>query len=200
MGISSRLVLPCLVTGCHTFGFKIATAALRPRNGTKMERFYLKTNVLGRMQAVSTKINVPFLHKSRNDTKSKRFCLENGRFAFYAAVFCAVLLRIVFQTFRHRFSNVLFRKPFCFPTKPIFRFVIARRARAPDAAILNGTRRHPGTKHGKARAMIYSRRLYNGWYASAYITQQKVERHCEAAALQYSRRALQAKQTPPGLG
>ena len=48
-----------------------------------------------------------------------------------------------------------------FSSKPIS-FVIARRARAPDAAILNGTRRHPGTKHGKARAMIYSRRLYNG--------------------------------------
>ncbi len=70
-------------------------------------------------------------------------------------------LRIVFRTFRHRFSNILFRKPFCFPTKPTS-FVIARRARAPDAAILNGTRRHPGTRHGKARAMIYRRRLYNG--------------------------------------
>ena len=48
-----------------------------------------------------------------------------------------------------------------FSSKPIS-FVIARRARAPDAAIFDGTRRHPGTKHGKARAMIYSRRLYNG--------------------------------------
>ena len=30
----------------------------------------------------------------------------------------------------------------------------------PDAAILNGTRRHPGTRHGKACAMIYSHSLY----------------------------------------
>ena len=70
-------------------------------------------------------------------------------------------LRIVFRMFRHRFSNVSFRKLFRFPTKPV-NFVIARRARAPDAAIFDGTKRHPGTKHGKARAMIYSRRLYNG--------------------------------------
>ena len=26
MGISSRLVLPCLATGCHAFGLKIATS------------------------------------------------------------------------------------------------------------------------------------------------------------------------------
>ena len=42
MGISSRLALPCLATGCHAFGLKIATAALRPRNDTKMKRFYLR--------------------------------------------------------------------------------------------------------------------------------------------------------------
>ena len=28
--------------GCHTFGFKIATAAKRPRNDTKLERFNLE--------------------------------------------------------------------------------------------------------------------------------------------------------------
>ena len=31
--------LPYFVPGCHTFGLKIATAALRPRNDTKMKRF-----------------------------------------------------------------------------------------------------------------------------------------------------------------
>ena len=36
----------------------------------------------------------------RNDTESGRFCLENGRFSFFAVIFCAVSLRIVFQTFR----------------------------------------------------------------------------------------------------
>lgn len=72
----------------------------------------------------------------------------------------AALLRIVFQTGNCSvFPQNL--KLFRFPAKPI-KFVIARRARAPDAAIFDGTKRHPGTKHGKARAMIYSRRLYNG--------------------------------------
>ena len=31
--------LPCFATGCHAFGFKIATAALRPRNDTKIGMF-----------------------------------------------------------------------------------------------------------------------------------------------------------------
>ena len=35
-------VLPCFVPGCHAFGLKIATAALRPRNDTKLERFCLE--------------------------------------------------------------------------------------------------------------------------------------------------------------
>ena len=61
-----RFPMPCFVTGCHAFDFKIATAAKRPRN----------------------------------DTKSGRFNLENGRFSFFAVIFCAVSLRIVFQTFR----------------------------------------------------------------------------------------------------
>ena len=32
-------VLPCFATECRTFNFKIATAALRPRNDTKLKRF-----------------------------------------------------------------------------------------------------------------------------------------------------------------
>ena len=64
--LSFCFVLPCFATGCHTSNFKIATAALRPRNDTELERF----------------------------------CLENRRFSFFAVIFCAVLLRIVFQTFR----------------------------------------------------------------------------------------------------
>ena len=65
IGISSCFVLPCFATGGHAFGLKIATAAMRPRNDTKLRRFYL----------------------------------ENGRFLFYVVVFCAVSLRIVLQTF-----------------------------------------------------------------------------------------------------
>ena len=52
-----------------------------------------------------------------------------------------------------RLSNVPFRESFRFPAKPTD-FVIARRAFSmPDAAILNGTKRHPGTRHGKSCAM-----------------------------------------------
>ena len=58
IGLPSCFVLPCFGAGCHAFGLKIATAALRPRNDTELERFYL----------------------------------ENGRFLFYAVIFCAVSL------------------------------------------------------------------------------------------------------------
>ena len=116
IGLPSCFVLPCFGAGCHASNFKIATAALRPRNDTNLERFYL----------------------------------ENGRFLFYAVIFCAVSLRTVFQTFIPEivpFSIVSFRKLFRFPAKPT-RFVIARRARAPDAAIFDGTICHPGTNYG----------------------------------------------------
>ena len=42
MGLPFCFALPCFGAGCHTFGFKIATAALRPRNDTKLERFCLE--------------------------------------------------------------------------------------------------------------------------------------------------------------
>ena len=39
ISIPAYFVLPCFATGCHTFDFKIATAALRPRNDTKIGMF-----------------------------------------------------------------------------------------------------------------------------------------------------------------
>ena len=36
-----RFPLPCFGSECHTFGLKIATAALRPRNDKDLERFCL---------------------------------------------------------------------------------------------------------------------------------------------------------------
>ena len=39
ISIPACFVLPCFATGCHTFDFKIATAALRPRNDTKIGMF-----------------------------------------------------------------------------------------------------------------------------------------------------------------
>ena len=107
IGIPFCFVLPCFVPGCHAFSFKIATAAMRPRN----------------------------------DTKTGRFCLEKDVFHFCGRFFRGVAL--------HRFSNVSFRKLFRFPAKPVS-LVIARRARAPDAAIFNETICHPGTNYGCA--------------------------------------------------
>ena len=40
--ISSCFVLPCFATGCHASNFKIATAALWPRNDTESGRFWVK--------------------------------------------------------------------------------------------------------------------------------------------------------------
>ena len=81
IGILFCFVLPCFALGCHTFNFKIATAALRPRN----------------------------------DTKSGRFLFEKGRFSFlqlfFAVAFCAVSLRIVFQTFRSGNCSVFPQNP-----------------------------------------------------------------------------------------
>ena len=60
----------------------------------------------------------------------------------------AALLRIVFQTgncFVFPQNLKLFRSP----AKPI-KFVIARRARAPDAAIFDETNRHPEVKYGES--------------------------------------------------
>ena len=42
IGIPSCYVLPCFGAGCHASNFKIATAALRPRNDTKSGRFCLE--------------------------------------------------------------------------------------------------------------------------------------------------------------
>ena len=65
IGISSYFVLPCFATGCRAFGFKIATAAVRPRN----------------------------------DTKTGRFCLENGRFYFLRLFFAQCRSASFFKRF-----------------------------------------------------------------------------------------------------
>jgi hypothetical protein len=41
----SRFPLRCFATGCHAFGLKIAAAALRPRNDTKMVGFAIKPTI-----------------------------------------------------------------------------------------------------------------------------------------------------------
>ena len=60
--------------------------------------------------------------------------------------FCGYFLRSVAP---HRLSNVSFRKLLRFSAKPS-KFVIARRAPAPDAAIFNETICYPGTNYDRA--------------------------------------------------
>ena len=43
IGISSCFVFPCFGAGCHASNFKIATAAVRPRNDTETVGFPWKT-------------------------------------------------------------------------------------------------------------------------------------------------------------
>ena len=52
IGILSCFPLPCFVPGCHTFDFKIATAAVRPRNDTELERFWVKIAYFARILRV----------------------------------------------------------------------------------------------------------------------------------------------------
>ena len=101
--------------------------------------------------AIPMALRLPRRYAPRNDTESVRFCSKR--------MFCAICGHFLRGIASRCLSNVSFRKSFRFPAKPTD-FVIARRAFSmPDAAILNGTKRHPGTRHGKACAMIYSHRL-----------------------------------------
>ena len=102
-----RFLFSCLATGCHAFGFKIATAAMRPRNDTELERFYL----------------------------------ENGRF-YFIRPFCAVSLCDKFETFRSE-NRLIYQQSL--PILSLRGGLIF----APDAAIFDGTKRHPGTKFGE---------------------------------------------------
>ena len=65
---TSCLVFPYLALGFYASNFKIATAALRPRNDTESKRFIWKTNIFGRIQLFSIGINVRF------SGKTYRFC------------------------------------------------------------------------------------------------------------------------------
>ena len=67
---------PCFATGCHAFGLKIATAAMRPRNDTGSERVYLgKPGFWVLYRVFSSRLSVfvpPFLQKTavRTETRS----------------------------------------------------------------------------------------------------------------------------------
>ncbi len=93
-------MLPCFATGCHAFGLKIATAALRPRNDTKMVGFAIKPTIyiskMFEVRLAGAPCFVPGCHTSnfkiataatrpRNDTKNGRFC--NKTYHFYSKMF-----------------------------------------------------------------------------------------------------------------
>ena len=103
--------------------------------------------------AIPMALRLPRRYAPRNDT-------ESGAFFVWKRMFCTICGHFLRGIASHRVSNVSFRKSIRFPAKPTD-FVIARRTFSmPNAAILNGTKRHPGTRHGKACAMIYSHSLY----------------------------------------
>ena len=66
------------------------------------------------MKALSIRINVPFLHKPCNDMKLGRFCLKNGHFAFYAAVFARCCSASFFERF------VIVFQTFCSENRSVF--------------------------------------------------------------------------------
>ena len=68
IGLPPCFVLPCFGAGCHTFGLKIATAALRPRNDTELERFYLDNRRFCFMRS--------FFARCRSASSFKRFVPE----------------------------------------------------------------------------------------------------------------------------
>ena len=72
-----RFPLPCFGSECHTFGLKIATAALRPRNDTNLKCFCFGN---GRFC---------FMRPFRAETLRTLLCSH----------FCAVLPRTVFKRF-----------------------------------------------------------------------------------------------------
>ena len=95
IGLPSCFVLPCFATGCHTSNFKIATAALRPRNDTKMVGFAIKPAIfiskIFEIRLAGTPCFATGCHtfglkiataalRPRNDTKNGRFCNKTYHF------------------------------------------------------------------------------------------------------------------------
>ena len=99
-GLPSCFVLPCFATGCHTFGLKIATAATRPRNDTKMVGFAIKPTIfiskMFEIRLAGAPCFATGCHtfgfqiataatRPRNDIKNGRFC--NKTYHFYSKMF-----------------------------------------------------------------------------------------------------------------
>jgi len=99
---ASRLVLPCFAAGCHAFDFKIATAAMRPRNDKKTGRLCEKTYQFLDRNVLSCPAGTPQRRFSRSAISRGRkptfpvrriFRLLNGQISLHSpaslSLFCA---------------------------------------------------------------------------------------------------------------
>ena len=138
-----RFLLPCFVPGYHTFGLKIATAAMRPRNDTKMVGFAIKPTIfisemfeirLAGARCFATGCSTFGLKiataamRPRNDTGSERVYLENRGFGSYIVCF-----RPAFLAKNRRADGNPFARRFWYAARPAGALP---QAAAPDAACL----------------------------------------------------------------
>ena len=100
IGLPSCFVLPCFGAGCHTFGLKIATAAMRPRNDTKIGTFLFENGRFSFMRL--------FFARCRPASSFKRFVPENVSFSrkTYQSCHCeeGAFLRPTRQSLTDRFA------------------------------------------------------------------------------------------------
>ena len=95
IGIPLCFVLPCFAMGCHAFGLKIATAALRPRNDTKLGRFCLENGRFSFLRLFFARCRsapffkrfVPEIAPFSRKTDQIYHCEEGAFFAPDAAIF-----------------------------------------------------------------------------------------------------------------
>ena len=86
--------------------FQRSAVSVSLRDGSKIRDFVVFCHRASPRDAIPSALRLPRRYAPRNDTKSGRFNLENGRFSFFAVIFFAVSLRIVFQTFRSENCSV----------------------------------------------------------------------------------------------
>ena len=139
---------------CVKWRFQRSTDVVSLRDESKIRDSVASCCRASSRDAVPSAFRLPRRCAPRNDTELERFYLDNGRFTFFAVIFCAVLLCTVFQTFRSGNCSVFKRfvpenAPFSRKTHQICHCEEGA-ALAPDAAIFDGTICHPGTRHGKA--------------------------------------------------
>ena len=91
--------------------FQRSAVSVSLRDGSKRGNSVVFRCRASLRDAIPSALRLPRRCVPRNDTKLGRFNLENGRFSFFAVIFCAVSLRIVFQTFRSENSSDFPKNP-----------------------------------------------------------------------------------------